>query len=357
MPSLAYVAYVAGAANDADAKWYSSPELGIPVEISFSTTVMPNRTNPYTDTYPLIVFGDTWLASAPTVKEVDNFIGYILGPSAETDTTVTARPSALLASMYKVTADQLPDILNFKTQQIPRSGDPKELRVTPVSGISIRSPRESALNIFVISYVSVTQEGEDDWKSAYSGFAVSTTTLKPLSKQNRLLRFNNSDYSDPWQQIAFTRKTIFDEYVYMFGTTNGRRSGPLKLSRVRQERLLDMTAYPSPLDFWDGNSWVNERSNAITVFNAPISNLSVMWHQKTNQWLMMYFNTDKKALVLRKAPELWGSWSAEETLATQSVYTGLKSMYFLERTSNFTTPWVCISRSGFPGPYLMKLTL
>ncbi|MET9489110.1 DUF4185 domain-containing protein [Nocardia sp. NPDC006630] len=98
------------------------------------------------------------------------------------------------------------------------------------------------------------------------------------------------------------------DYVYMFGTPNGRM-GVIGLARVPAAQVLNKTAY----QYWTNGNWVpadgaNELL-ATPIVSGTASELSLRYDQDTGQWQMVYLDLQRHQIVLRTAAEPQGTWT------------------------------------------------
>lgn len=170
-----------------------------------------------------------------------------------------------------------------------------------------------------VQWMSVTYWGKRGrWRTFQAGIALSgddgRTWSKPLGG-----RWTNVFGRDRFQVGAFTRD---DDWVYLFGTTNGRY-GPAYLARVAPDRIARAKAYR----YWTGAGWSSRQSNAEPVIAGPVGELSVAYHQGVGRWLALHLDEDRAAIVLRSAARITGPWSAGEVAASGQDHPGLYGGY------------------------------
>lgn len=193
-----------------------------------------------------------------------------------------------------------------------------EITVIPTNGVSVPvADRDDASRRIVLHYMAVSFWGEPGrWDLNHSGLAYSdddgeTWTVDPAATWPADSNFG---------QVAF--ETVGD-HVYVFGIPGGRFGG-VALARVVPASILDLTAY----EYWDGTGWVRgDATAAVTIVPAPAGELSVRWNEHYQQWLMMYLNEDKYAIVLRTSDCLTGPWGEERTVVTGAEYAQLYAPY------------------------------
>lgn len=189
-----------------------------------------------------------------------------------------------------------------------------EITVIPTNGVSIPNGAESRM---VLHYMAVSFWGEPGrWDLNHSGLAYSDDDGETWTVDPNATWPADSNFG----QVAF--ETVGD-HVYVFGIPGGRFGG-VALARVPPENILDLAAY----EYWDGAAWVpGDATAAATIVPAPAGELSVRWNDHYQQWLMMYLNEDKYAIVLRTADCLTGPWGEERTVVTGTEYAQLYAPY------------------------------
>lgn len=143
--------------------------------------------------------------------------------------------------------------------------------------------------------------------------------------------YRSTDNGLHWEscrgQISFSSTSYFgmgayakrpgDPYCYMVGTQTGRgyRNSVAKVARFAYDDILDKNAY----EFWNGNkrAWIKGReSEATTIMHGTIGELSVMWLERYNRWIALYFSAEKYAICYRSAARIIGPWSEERVLCS-----------------------------------------
>lgn len=230
-------------------------------------------------------------------------------------------------------------------QVIPRDSRVPEVTVIPTSGISVGA-RQFATYMSVKSW-----DTPGRWTTNYAGIAYSddygATWYKPDNA-----RWNNTAANDQnWQMCALTRA---GEYVYLFGTRAGRY-GPVKLARVPETKVLDLSAHEQ----WDGNAgkWVKNPPAATEVIPRDVGELSVMWHEPTKQWFAGYSDDANGAISVRTAPELTGPWSEPTHIVTGAQWPGLYGCFWHPWSAELDTPYFVMSQWGPYQSVLFRLHL
>ncbi len=106
------------------------------------------------------------------------------------------------------------------------------------------------------------------------------------------------------------------DYVYMFGTPNGR-VGMIGLARVPKKDVLNKDAY----QYWVNGTWSPVPDNLATPLMPGIAGeLSVRYDESSKQWQMVYLDPARHAIVLRTADEPQGTWTDGVVLADTDNY-------------------------------------
>ncbi len=196
---------------------------------------------------------------------------------------------------------------------IPGRRDDEEHTIIPTSGISVGTRQ-------YLSFMSVARWGvPGSWQTNYAGLACSDDAGRTWTRAASPVWKNTPSGDNPFQQAALVKS---GEEVYLFGTPNGRH-GKVSLARVAAAHILDGGAY----EYWDGHGWqAGKEAAAVPVADGPAGELSVCYNSFFRRWLMLSFDVNQNALVLRDAA-LPGPWSAPTVLLRASEYPGLYGGY------------------------------
>lgn len=228
-------------------------------------------------------------------------------------------------------------------QVIPRDSRVTEETVIPTSGVSV-GPRN------YVTYMSVKAWGDPGkWATNYAGIAYSDDFGATWTKPDNVRWFNTAAGDQNWQMCAMVHS---GEYVYLFGTPNGRY-GSAKLARVPETKVLDLAQHEQ----WDGQGWVKDPAQAATVIPGPLGELSVMWHEPTQQWLAGYSDDANHKISACTAPELTGPWSEPEHVVSNTDWPGLYGCFWHPWSSEMDTPYFAMSQWGPYQAVLMKLNM
>ncbi|MCT7373719.1 DUF4185 domain-containing protein [Chelativorans sp. EGI FJ00035] len=214
-----------------------------------------------------------------------------------------------------------------------------EKTVIPTNGISIGSR-------MYLHYMSVKRWGEPGrWDVRHSGIAFSdddghTWEVPPEAVQNQAIGF---------EQVAFVRD---EDTLYTFGIPEGRFGG-VRLRRVAAEQILARDAY----EYWTGTEWVADPAAASLIVPAPVGELSVAWSKAHQSWVMMYFDPERKAIVLRLARDMTGPWGEAQVVVGAQDYPGLYAPYIVPGSDIDTELYYTMSQWTPYNVFLMRTTL
>ncbi|MGH3518896.1 MAG: DUF4185 domain-containing protein [Haloechinothrix sp.] len=169
-------------------------------------------------------------------------------------------------------------------------------------------------------YMSIRHWGRPGrWVTNYAGIAVSTDGGSTWTKPERARWINRAERDHPFQIGAFASD---DDYVYLFGTPNGR-FGDAHLARVRPGDVLEPSAYR----YLAGSAWIAGELAATPVFGGPVGELSIAYNVYFGQWMAVYLDVRRAAIVLRTAEAVDGPWSEPEVLVSGRDHPALYGGY------------------------------
>lgn len=184
-----------------------------------------------------------------------------------------------------------------------------------------------ALYIF---YMSVKHWGDaGKWDANYSGLARSTDGGATWTALEAPRWPGDSNVI----QVATAQVTEDGrDYIYFWSIPAGR-FGAVTLMRVPADRasVEDLDAYTYFAGIAPDRSpiWSGRMSDAATVVDGTIGELSVMWSTYLNRWIMTY--SDGGNAYIREGVTPWGPWNAPIELASGSDYPGLYSPFMSPR--------------------------
>ena len=146
-----------------------------------------------------------------------------------------------------------------------------------------------------------------------------------------------------------------DPYCYMVGTHIGR-SRSAYLARFRYGDILDRSAY----EYWNGTTrrWVQgDEHEATVVLNGTVGELSVMWLEKYQRWIVLYFDQEKYAICYRSAARINGEWSEERILVSGADYPQLYGSYIHPASADSDELYYTMSEWVPYNVYLMRTSI
>lgn len=155
------------------------------------------------------------------------------------------------------------------------------------------------------------------WITNYSGMYKSEDNGETWAKCEDVVFGPNS----PFGQAGYFKK---DGYVYMVGTETGRDS-PAHLARFREVDIENLDAY----EYWNGTGWVTgDEEQASVIIDDKVGELSFIYNETLEKWIIAYFNGDRYNITMRTATEPTGPWSDPYELASGYEYAQLYGSYF-----------------------------
>ncbi|WP_227268007.1 DUF4185 domain-containing protein [Roseobacter weihaiensis] len=212
--------------------------------------------------------------------------------------------------------------LSFAAMAETADGSASELvRASRVPGVEwtvIPTNAISASGKMIMHYMSVRMWGPDDrWYVRRSGLAWSKDNGQTWTRSQTAVWPAGTGF----EQVAYVER---GGMIYVFGIPQGRFGGT-KLGRVTPEAMLDPASY----EYWDGARWVPNIRAAVEVVPPSVGELSVAWSEANQRWLMMYYEPNLRAVVLRHALALTGPWSEMQIVADSRDYPGLYAPYIV----------------------------
>ncbi|MBF6453357.1 DUF4185 domain-containing protein [Nocardia cyriacigeorgica] len=165
-----------------------------------------------------------------------------------------------------------------------------------------------------LSYMSVNRWSRIPglWWTNYGGIAYSDDNGSTWVKDQHA-KWENLFGLGRFQVAAMVPQ---GDYVYMFGTPNGR-IGVIGLARVPKDEVLNKSAY----QYWVGGTWAPAAENLATPLVPGIaSELSVRYDADSDRWQMVYLDSARGAIVLRTAASPQGAWTEAVPLVSTTDY-------------------------------------
>ena len=214
----------------------------------------------------------------------------------------------------------------------PTSGHAKELisslKIDYVEKTSIPTAAVSHNNLMYIFYMSVRHWGTPGvWECNNASIAVSNDNGQNFLKTANISWPGGSNFVQ-FGLVQDALSPIDDGCFYFLATPSGR-FGACYLCRVPYNSLLDQSAYEyySDYDSFNNPIWSSLHTDAISIFPAPVGELSIMWNAYLNKWTVFYFDSITLDIVLRTANHLWGPWSAPQAIVGAIEYPTLYGSY------------------------------
>ncbi|NPD90469.1 MAG: DUF4185 domain-containing protein [Asgard group archaeon] len=202
------------------------------------------------------------------------------------------------------------------------------LKVDFVEKTCIPTAAVSHDGLILIYYMSVRHWGSPGvWECNNASIAVSTNNGQDFFKMANISWLGDSNFVQ-FGLVQDALNPIDDGYFYLLATPAGR-FGACYLCRVPKISLLNQSAYEyySDSDSFDNPIWSSIHTAAISIFPAPVGELSIMWNAFLNKWTVFYFDTNAYDIVLRTADNLWGPWSAPQAIVGGAEYPTLYGSY------------------------------
>lgn len=122
-----------------------------------------------------------------------------------------------------------------------------------------------------------------------------------------------------------------EEYVYLWGIPSGRFGG-VQLMRVKAS--VATVENVQEYSYFTGVSggkprWSPDASQAVTVIDPTVGELSVMWSEYLRRWVMTY--SDAGNAYIREGLAPWGPWGDPIEVVSGSDYPGLYAPYLSPR--------------------------
>ncbi|TFB16277.1 DUF4185 domain-containing protein [Microbacterium sp. 3H14] len=180
-----------------------------------------------------------------------------------------------------------------------------------------------------VSYMSVRFWGEPGaWESNYSALIVSRDDGRTWSPVEGVEWPGDSNF------VQFATAEVREggqDWIYFWSIPSGRFGG-VQLMRVpAAEDAVEEQASYSYFAGLDGDKprWSDELSDAETILEGTIGELSVMWSTYLERWIMTY--SDAGSAYIREGLTPWGPWGEAIELVPRAEYPGLYSPYLNPR--------------------------
>ncbi|WP_227999307.1 DUF4185 domain-containing protein [Nocardia australiensis] len=182
-----------------------------------------------------------------------------------------------------------------------------ETTTIPTSGFAIGDRQ-------YLSYMSVNRWSRIPgmWWTNFGGLAYSDDDGRTWVKDQHA-KWDNFFGVGRFQVAAMVPQ---GDYVYMFGTPNGR-VGVIGLARVPKAEVLNKSAY----QYWVDGTWAPAAENRATpLVLGMASELSVRFDEHSGQWQMVYLDSARGAIVMRTSATPQGTWTDGVPLVSTNDY-------------------------------------
>ena len=198
-----------------------------------------------------------------------------------------------------------------------------EVTKIPTGGFAVGST-------LYVQYMSVNFWGEPGaWDANYAGLVRSTDEGTTWTRIDSPQWPGDSNFI----QVATAHAQESGvEYVYLWCIPSGRFGG-VQLMRV--PATADAVEDPDAYDYFAGTDaqgaprWSSDLADATTIVDAPVGELSVMWSEYLDRWIMTY--SDAGNAYLREGITPWGPWGDPIEMISGDEYPGLYSPYLNPR--------------------------
>lgn len=294
-------------------------------------------------------------------KLADGRIGYWFGDTVGSDWAVTQTGGPGVGSNWRsnvlcFSTDGNPDDgLTFSNWVTDNNGKAKELIYSAhnTSGYddftSIPTAAIHANGKDYVHYMNVrTWSSPKGWDTNYSSVYESADGGQTWTKQIDKIRFSGESH---FAQVTYAKNG--DGYIYMIGTQSGRYDAAY-LARFAEADILEQAKY----EYWGGpKGWLTAReTEAVPIFESPVSEISLMYHRKYQRWLVTYLNVNN-GIVLRHAETLSGPWSDDYNIVPGGDYGGMYSPYMYPLSDDSDTLYFTMSMWGTYNVYLMRIDM
>ena len=186
-----------------------------------------------------------------------------------------------------------------------------EITTIPTYGFAVQG------HLF-LAFMSIHHWGDPGrWDVNYSSFATSMNKGKTWTDKTDTIKWGrNSNFA----QVAVTPDPT-GRYLLFYGIPGGR-FGSVQLMRTLNNwrAVLNLKDYQYFSGVKNGQpQWSSNSAKAVTVADAPVGELSVIYDPGLKHWLMTYLQGGGD-LVIRSAAQYWGPWSQTASLATQQRF-------------------------------------
>lgn len=181
-----------------------------------------------------------------------------------------------------------------------------------------------------IQYMSVSFWGEPGaWDANFAALAKSIDRGRTWTPVEGVQWPGDSNFV---QLAAAQVNDAGTEYLYLWGIPSGRFGG-VQLMRVKAtaDAVEDLGAYSyfAGVDDAGAPRWSDRLTDAETLVDPTVGELSVMWSEYLERWIMTY--SDAGNAYIREGITPWGPWGEPIEMVSAAEYPGLYSPYLNPR--------------------------
>lgn len=213
---------------------------------------------------------------------------------------------------------------------------------------SIPTAAISVLGTEYVHYMNVLSwDAPGEWTTNFSSMYKSDDTGMSWSRVPEVEFAMDSKFA----QMSFAKR---DGMIYMIGTKSGRL-GPAYLARVSIDDFpnLPKFEYLGPNQQWTTGT----ESTALPIFPSPVGEISLIYHQDFERWIVLYINHSKNQIVMRSAKQIDGDWSEEQMVASSTTFPMLYGSFMHPKSVTGNDVFFAMSMWQPYNVFLMKTTL
>lgn len=285
----------------------------------------PNATDQYavhgTDLGSMFQYEDkTWFVFGDTFGEREGVVGgggsfwrsNTMGYTSDTDPSDGITLDGMI----------LDDATGAAAELLPsKKIDNDEMTVIPTHGFA-------ANDAMYLHWMSVRHWGAPgEWEVNDAGLATSTDDGKTWT----VLDEPRWDGESPFVQVAPAHVTEDGtDWIYFWGITHGRFGGAslMKVPATEVE-TQDAYLYFSGTDSAGEPQWSEAVDDAALVVNDTVGELSVVWNDHLDRWLMTYLK-EGTGVVMREGITPWGPWGDAIDVLTMGEQPGTYGPFMAE---------------------------
>lgn len=288
------------------------------------------------------VFGDTFGAGSTLPPEglTTNWRSNVVAYSTDTDPTDGIEFDGFFES-------------NGVAKEIIPSNkiDGDHLTSIPTYGVAVN-------RTMYLYYMAVDSWGAPgEWYASYSGVYHSMDKGETWEPVKGLEWDGDSNFIQMAIVNPKQNEEVLGEDIYFYGVSAGRYS-PIQLMKVNKNDIEDKSKYLyfTGVDTDGVPKWSENESDAETILDVTAGELSVVWNEELDRWIMTYINGTTTDIDLVEAENPWGPWTEPKVMIAQNDFPGLYGSYmhptFIENEGK--TIYFTMSRWDDYNTFMMK---